>query len=171
MSTRAAIQQLIETVAPTSDTAWEWLRKLHEAGYELRSSGSLPMFLATDGVLVMPIVERGAVHWIAAINGTTRNTSDPRFNDPMAAAVWWEIEKGNRQTGAPAWPDTAAPIPQAPPQQQMIYPATAPWNVVGQPATIPGVAPSMPMPTAPVKRGLKSDPLTAGTGPRHPRDI
>lgn len=152
------IDLLIQQVAPDADTAWSWLRQMHESGYQLTTCGSgLPAFsMPNTNEWIMPVIQRGAVAWIAVGLGA-HPSSDPSFPDPIAAWVWWQTQESNRQVADASWDDgtvRAAPcIPPAPPSSQMIQPVPQmpqnPW-VVPQPQQ-----PTAPPPSAPQGKPAK----------------
>lgn len=126
MSNKANIDLLIQQLAPDADTAWQWLRQLHEGGYQLLTIGTTAAFMTPGGYeIIAPQVVKGGVVWIACGSAGVQ-PNPPTFPDPVAALVWWQVEKTNHQVAEASWDDgvakTAPTIPAAPPPSQMIQP-------------------------------------------------
>lgn len=122
MSNRVVIELLLTNIATNSDQGWEWMRAMHEAGYQLQMGQFLPFFCNVQQTeFIQPELSQGTVVWIA---GLANRAGVPKFPDPVAAMVWWTMEKSNRQAENDSWDDG---LPKAPLPAQMIQPPSQPW--------------------------------------------
>lgn len=114
-----AIESFLKHLSPDEDTGWEWLRKMHELGYEL--SNLIPNSFTRGDERVGCELRKGAVAWLAGYKGV--ENAYVTFADPIAAAVWWETERQNmapvEQAGQPYVQPAvhAAPMIQKQPQR------------------------------------------------------
>lgn len=145
MSNRATIELLISGLATSREQGWEWIVALHDGGFELRMGTSLPYFSDPNSTeFIQPGLTQGVVTWTAS--GSQYSGSSPTFPDPMAALVWWSIQKSNKGQADSGWDDG---IPKAPQPAQMIQPPQQAWGPVPGSAGQPMSAPAQPQaPTA-----------------------
>lgn len=141
--TRDTINMLSACYAPSTDCVWAWLRAMHEQGFELRGSTVCDVVFYTPDQCIIPAVKEGVPVWIP-----TRSQPGARevlyrivkgsrlhFPDPVAAAIWWGVERTNTPpevqplspgdvlTKVPAWPQ---PAPQFPPSFPPPFPPSFP---------------------------------------------
>ena len=89
---RKQMTALIEEYAPDADTAWSWLRSMFEQGYTLAAgTGDMPVFIGHD-VEIKFALRHGAMAWCVMARTPTPKVYHP---DPVTAAVWWQVERGN----------------------------------------------------------------------------
>lgn len=165
--TRDTINMLSACYAPSTDCVWAWLRAMHEQGFELRGSTVCDVVFYTPDQCIIPAVKEGVPVWIPMrsqpgsreVLYKTVKGSRLHFPDPVAAAIWWGVERTN---GAPEieplspgdvmlkMPSFPPPAPQFPPPFPP-PPFPPPWVagdvVTNQPPAVGWVDANQPPPT------------------------
>lgn len=132
------ISLLVKRYAKNEDQGWEWIRDLHDLGYQLEASNDFDVRFSGNAGYIVPVIKLGDLGWIRAVNLHSRvgayhavDHGVPVFPDPTSAARWWEVEKGNQPAVYPG--PAPAPMPPMPfyqppksPQPQPAQPV--PWG-------------------------------------------